>query len=299
MRSLAECLELGWEVVVTGGRRLAWFHRDGTRHLPLTRIGPRSGRVLRGARLPLTALLLDHDVWVESFTPPVSSNLVPLVTRRPVIGLAHALSGRDMRQRYRTRLRPVPGTHRHRAEGPRPPAGGLPRRGGARRTPAPGHRRGGRAQDEKRLEELVAQAGAKVRWVGVVRGQAKEDLIVGSSLLVVPSREESFCLSALEGLARGRPVVHFDLPQLDWIPASASTAVPSFDVAALRKALVWWTSQPGERSAAGARATAFASARFGTEHLDRYRVLVAETLERAGGRRARRGKRSPSAADER
>ena len=33
----------------------------------------------------------------------------------------------------------------------------------------------------------------------------------------MPSRSEAFGLAALEGMAYGRPVVHFDLPTLDWM----------------------------------------------------------------------------------
>ena len=351
VRSIAESLAQDCEVVVvTGGRRLARSRRDGIRHLhlPVTWIGPRSGQVLWGVVLPLVALVLRYDVWIESFTPPLSSNLVPLVTRRPVIGLAQALSGRDMEQRYRTRLPlflerlllryyddVVVLNARDQevitAANGRARVHLIPNAVPAPDVPAPDAANGsyalflgridieqkgldlllaaytdagddsglpplviaggGRPQDEERLRELLEKAGPRVRWLGVVRGQAKEELLGGSALLVVPSREESFCLSALEALVRGRPVVHFDLPQLEWIPRSSSSTVPSFDVDALRAALVWWTSHPEERSAAGARGAAFATARHGIEGFDRYRVLVRETL--AHRRRWRWARRPP------
>ncbi len=40
------------------------------------------------------------DVWMESFTPPYSTAFLPLFTRKPVIGLAHILSGEVMKSKY-------------------------------------------------------------------------------------------------------------------------------------------------------------------------------------------------------
>ena len=93
-------------LVVTAGRRSARTCRDGVEHLhlPVAWAGPRLGQVLWGLVLPFVVLLVRHDLWVESFTPPFSSSFVPLLTRRPVVGLAQALSGREMQRRYRTRL---------------------------------------------------------------------------------------------------------------------------------------------------------------------------------------------------
>lgn len=91
-------------LVITAGRGLARTYRDGVEYLqlPVAWAGPRLGQVLWALLLPVAVLVVRHDLWVESFTPPFSSNFVPLLTRRPVIGLAQALSGREMQRRYRT-----------------------------------------------------------------------------------------------------------------------------------------------------------------------------------------------------
>lgn len=69
--------------------------------LPVGWIGPRLGHLLFHALLPWVALIRRYDVWIESFTPPFSTSFLPLVTRRPVIGLAQMLCGREFSRRYR------------------------------------------------------------------------------------------------------------------------------------------------------------------------------------------------------
>lgn len=51
--------------------------------------------------LPLYVLTKTFDVWVESFTPPFSTNFIQLFTKKPVIGLVHMLSGEDMKRKYK------------------------------------------------------------------------------------------------------------------------------------------------------------------------------------------------------
>lgn len=42
-----------------------------------------------------------YDLWLESFTPPAVTGLLPLLSRKPVIGLAHMLPGEDMARKYK------------------------------------------------------------------------------------------------------------------------------------------------------------------------------------------------------
>lgn len=334
-------------VVVTAASRWRRSRRDGIRHLhlPVTWAGPRLGQVLWGVLLPVVSAFLRYDVWIESFTPPFSSSMIPLATRRPVIGLAQALSGREMARRYRTtaplrierlllgRYRDIvvlnPRDQDHVAScaprarvhlvpnaidpPPRPPtdaaAGryvlylgridmtqkGLDllldayQRAGAELLPlvVAG---GGREEDQEAMRAAMEAVGPRARWCGSVAGQAKEDLLQGCAFVVVPSREESFSLVALEALSRGRPVVHFDLPQLDWIPADCGIAVPSFDVEALRASMARLSCDPELRSAAGRRAAAFAAARVGLDKLDSYVDLVRDVLSARPGPAPARGR---------
>lgn len=50
--------------------------------------------------LPLIARNLEFDLWFESFTPPFSTSFLPLVTSKPVVGLAHSLPGTELSRRY-------------------------------------------------------------------------------------------------------------------------------------------------------------------------------------------------------
>lgn len=47
------------------------------------------------------AMLGRYEVWIESFTPPFSTAFLPLITKKPVIGLAHMLSAEDMKRKYK------------------------------------------------------------------------------------------------------------------------------------------------------------------------------------------------------
>lgn len=63
-------------------------------------LDPRIGQLLFHFSLPWFALTMKFDVWVESFTPPFSTALLPLCTRKPVVGLTHLLGGKAMKLKY-------------------------------------------------------------------------------------------------------------------------------------------------------------------------------------------------------
>jgi glycosyltransferase involved in cell wall biosynthesis len=71
------------------------------RHLPVAWAGPRGGQLVYHAMLPFAARRIPHDLWIEGFTPPWSTSFLPLFSPARVVGIAHALSGIHMWQRYR------------------------------------------------------------------------------------------------------------------------------------------------------------------------------------------------------
>ncbi|MBG0565681.1 glycosyltransferase family 4 protein [Actinoplanes aureus] len=111
----------------------------------------------------------------------------------------------------------------------------------------------GTAEEERKLRRLVAAAGPGVGLVGRVDGSEKERLLRSCAAVVVPSRFETFSLSALDAMAYGKPVVHFDLPQLRWIGDDCGIRVPAFDEAALGRALHDIAADPQWRARLGRR----------------------------------------------
>jgi phosphatidyl-myo-inositol alpha-mannosyltransferase len=63
--------------------------------------GAKLSQLLFHFTLPKHVLKRNYDIWIESFTPPFSTSLLPLLTKKPVIGLAHMFSGEDMRRKYK------------------------------------------------------------------------------------------------------------------------------------------------------------------------------------------------------
>jgi glycosyltransferase involved in cell wall biosynthesis len=138
----------------------------------------------------------------------------------------------------------------------------------------------GTRREERRLTALLAATGRDIRWLGHVTGQRKQDLLEGSTFVVLPSRHESFGLAALEGMSWGKPVVHFDLPTLRWM--DGDVRVPPFDVSALAAGLRDLAEDECARRRLG-RAAHAAAQRFGREETaDRYLALLRPLLDAPG-----------------
>ena len=74
----------------------------------------------------------------------------------------------------------------------------------------------GTPAQERCLAQLLHDVGCRVETVGHVTGVAKARLLRHAAAVIIPSRFETFGLSALEAMSYGRPVVCFDLPRLAW-----------------------------------------------------------------------------------
>jgi glycosyltransferase involved in cell wall biosynthesis len=140
----------------------------------------------------------------------------------------------------------------------------------------------GTRAEERRLRDAVRRTGHPVRLVGRVDGRRKRDLLSGCAFVVVPSRFETFSLTALEAMAHGKPVVCFDLPRLAWIRADCAVRVPAFDVSALGRAMRALAADPAHRAALGRRAYELSGDYDWDLIGDRYRDLVAATLATDG-----------------
>jgi glycosyltransferase involved in cell wall biosynthesis len=267
---------------------------DGVRYRRVggRRLGPRLGQLAFHAALVRLAMVLEHDVWLESFTPPFSTSFLPLVNRKPVVGVVHFLAGSQMRNRYhlpfdrierfglrfygdviavsqsvarqvaetnpRTRIRVI--HNGVTVPEQRAPAQGRAFVGYLGRIDI--HQKGldllirafaeapdlslplviagsGRRRETKRLRALIAASGAgdRIRLLGRISGREKSEFLNGATMIVTPSRHESFSLTALEALAWGAPLVTFDIEGFSWIPRLAARKVPPYEVRALSEAL--------------------------------------------------------------
>lgn len=329
-RSLAPHFQV---TVVTAGPSRAAQIRDGVRYLqlPLSWAGPRGGQFLFHLMLPFAARQIRHDLWIESFTPPISTSFVPLFSPARVVGLAQTLSGMEMWRRYRLPfflverfglrfyrdvvvLNPADSATVHRFSPSAtvrvipngldlPPADpalagcgtyilflgriDLPHKGldlllaayKESRLSMPLVIAGkGTRIDERKFTAMAKATGADIRWVGHVTGQHKQQLLEECAFMVMPSRYESFGLSALEALSFGKPVVHFDLPYLRWIEGGG-VRVPPFDVSAFAAEMRVLAADEGLRHELGRAAQAAAQRYTRDRAAARYLALVQELLD--------------------
>jgi glycosyltransferase involved in cell wall biosynthesis len=141
----------------------------------------------------------------------------------------------------------------------------------------------GARRDEQRLAALAKASSGAIRWVGHVNGLRKQDLLQRSAFVVLPSRQETFGLVALEGMSCGKPVIHFDLPALRWM--EGDLRVPPFDTGALAGAIRHLAGDDTARREL-ARTAYKAAQQYGIEQTaDRYFALVQRLIEKADPRR--------------
>ena len=138
----------------------------------------------------------------------------------------------------------------------------------------------GTPREERKLAALLARAGGGAHWLGQVTGQRKAELLAHSAFVVMPSRSEAFGLAALEGMAYGKPVLHFDLPTLDWMDGDVSVA--AFDTGGLARQLRELAAdEPGRRELG--RAARAAARRYGREVMaERYLGVMRQLLGPSG-----------------
>jgi phosphatidylinositol alpha-mannosyltransferase len=126
--------------------------------------------------------------------------------------------------------------------------------------------------EESKLIRLLQQTCGPIARVGHISGPAKDVLLRNCAFVVLPSRCEAFGLAALEAMARGKPVVYFDLPQLRWLGTEAAIRVPAFDVDSFAAAVRTLASDDVQRASMGraARETAerYSRTEIGRRHLD-------------------------------
>jgi glycosyltransferase involved in cell wall biosynthesis len=134
-------------------------------------------------------------------------------------------------------------------------------------------------REERKLLDLLAATTGDVRWVGHVSGEHKQDLLERSAFMVMPSRYETFGLTALESMCLGKPVLHFDLPTLGWMNGDVRTA--PYEVSALADQIRYLTNNDVARQELGRTAYRAAQRYSYDDTGNRYATLVRELLDAA------------------
>jgi glycosyltransferase involved in cell wall biosynthesis len=121
----------------------------------------------------------------------------------------------------------------------------------------------GSGKDRHRVIELIADLGLEpnVDLVGRVSGARKWRTLSGAAVVVVPSRYETFGLTALEAMACGTPVVAFDIDCLrDIVTRGDGVLVEPFDTGAYADAVLRLLADPVQRRRRGEHGRACAAA---------------------------------------
>jgi glycosyltransferase involved in cell wall biosynthesis len=86
--------------------------------------------------------------------------------------------------------------------------------------------------DRKKIIRLISKhkLNKRVQMNGFASGKYKKDLFAHAKYFVVPSKQEGFCISALEALGFGVPVVCFNIQGLAWIDRKVSLKAEPFNV---------------------------------------------------------------------
>jgi phosphatidylinositol alpha-mannosyltransferase len=297
--------------------------------------GPKVGQLAYQLCLIPMVLRGGFDVWVESFTPPFSTSLLPLLTKKPVIGLVHMLAAQDMTRKYRlpifnmlekrglkfyrylitpsnwirekissvnpeAKVRVIPNgvdiVEKSQTKAPKKHILFLGRieidQKGldllltayskvSSRIKYPLVIAGsGEKSELDKLNLLIKKLGIKdlVKLAGRVKGEKKERLFEAALFVVIPSRYETFSITALEAMARGVSLVVFDIEGFGWIPGATAVKVPGFDVSKLSQKMLELSKNRQRLSEMGKSGKKYAK-RFGWEKIsDQYAQFLSESV---------------------
>ncbi len=98
----------------------------------------------------------------------------------------------------------------------------------------------GTDSEQRKLERLIAEKGLKNRILmkGRVDGNKKFELLQNATLVVIPSRFETFGNVVLEAMAFGKPLIGFAINGLHWVSTQCMIKVKPFDTDALAVGLL-------------------------------------------------------------
>lgn len=258
--------------------------------------GPKIGQLIFQLLLPLYVLTQKFDLWVENFTPPFSTACLQLFTKKPVVGLVHMLSGKDMLRKYRIPFYLIEylGLKTYKyfivlSEISQKMIASINKTSSFSLAPNGVHlpsrlvsylkrnkkslifigrievdQKGldlliralslikdevpfnfiiagdGQKKEVRKLDRLISfyHLQNKVELLGKVNGQVKMNLFQQALMAVIPSRFETFSLSALEVFSYGIPLIVFDIEGLKWIPKNCALKIPTQDAEKLSQGIL-------------------------------------------------------------
>lgn len=265
------------------------------RYMGTKLFGPKVGQIIYHLCLPLAVLTNKHDLWIENFTPPISTSFLPLFTKKPVVGLVHMLSGEDMRRKFGfpfdiiekfglklyKHFIVLSKNNQERIKLTNPNANFLITKNGVDipKKLLPYQKRnkkhilflgrieinqkgldtlisaysqlnetvsiplviagGGEKSEIENLKNIIRDHGLqdKVKLVGRVSGQKKDWYLKHASLVVIPSRYETFSVTALEAISYNIPLICSDVDGMKWILNNNAIKFPSGSVEGLLRSL--------------------------------------------------------------
>lgn len=98
----------------------------------------------------------------------------------------------------------------------------------------------GSKKQTKELKSKIKKSGLEdiFELVGRVDGKAKERLLEKAAFMLMPSRYETFPLTAMEAFAFGNAVICFDIDGFKWLPKSLSIKIKPFNIESYSKASI-------------------------------------------------------------
>jgi len=238
---------------------------------------PQLSQLIYSLILPFYVVNLHYDIWIESFTPPFSTNFLQIFTQKPVVGLVHMLAGEDMKRKYLLPFNLIENigikTYKYfivstnifknkiklinKHAQINVISNGIDRvrgnSGKARYALFLGrlelNQKGldlliqswqyvkgsliiaGKGNDYKKIVKMIGnlKLANKITLVGFAAGIKREQLLRDAAFVVVPSRFETFSMSALEAFSYGLPIVCYDIEGLRWTPKNAVIKTLAFD----------------------------------------------------------------------
>lgn len=135
---------------------------------------------------------------------------------------------------------------------------------------------------------FCARHGDRVRYHGVVQGEAKHDLLRGCAFVVVPSTcDDNFPLTMLDAFQHGRPVIGSRRGGIPEVVRDGETGlIVEPEATPLAAALRRYLDDPARRRRHGEAAWSAAAGYTLARQVDRYRELYGELVNGRGSRRS-------------